>query len=500
MRHFASIVRGLRRAPRATSAGLGLALLVPGLALVAVTAVHAAPAYTLGDYLFVLTRETPGPGGAFSLMDIHAPWPHDDSYGAIHDDAVARVHDGLIYVVNRGSAGNIQVIDPAQDFATIRQFSVEANSNPQDICFVSAQRAFVTRYERTTLWEVDPTNGAHTGTIDLAALADPDGLPEMQSMALHGDTLYVTLQRLNRDLYWTPTRPAYLAMIDITTNTLIDADPATPGMQGIALADADPYDMNSCRGIQRDPLTGDFLIGQLGDYGVLDGGIERFDPESRASRGFVVTEAALGGDLNAWTTADGRLGFAIVSGPPPENLTSIVAFDLAAGANLGTVIASNQYAYGDLLVDPQHEQLFVADHTYTLPGVRVFDTETLAPLTPDPIPVGLYPMILLACHGPQSGVDEPQAGPFALQAFPSPAMGALTLRFELERAQTIDVEIVDASGRPVARLAAGETASGPRELRWDGRDGAGRAVPAGAYFARLRTASGCRTQAVRLVR
>jgi len=461
-------------------AGLGLVLL--GTTLLTALPAQAAPPYTQGDYLFILTREMPGPGGAFSLMDMHAPWPHDDSYGAIHDDAVARFHEGLIYVVNRGSAANIQVIDPAQDFQTIRQFSVEPNSNPQDICFAGPHRAFVTRYERTALWEVDPATGEHTGTIDLAPLADGDGLPEMQSLALHGDTLYVTLQRLDRDYGWIPARPAWLAMVDITANALIDADPGTPGMQGIALAGANPYHMNSCLGILPDPVTGDFLVSQLGDYGVFDGGIERFDPDTRESRGWIVTEAELGGDLNAWTTADGRLGFAVCSGPPPAYLTSVVAFDLQAGTNLGTVVSSSEYAYGDLLVDPQTHQLFVADRSYANPGVRVYDTRTFAPLTPGPVPVGLYPLILLACHGPQSNVSDGWTEPLALRLSPRPAAGSLTVRFDLAREQTVSIDVLDPCGRSVARLAAGARAPGRHEIRWDGRDPRGRPLSSGTYF------------------
>ena len=59
---------------------------------------------------------------------------------AVHSDAVMRWYGGLLYVVNRFGQDNIQVIDPAQGYATVRQFSTGNGTNPQDICFVSPTR------------------------------------------------------------------------------------------------------------------------------------------------------------------------------------------------------------------------------------------------------------------------------------------------------------------------------------------------------------------------
>ncbi|MFH1144205.1 MAG: hypothetical protein V1774_06650 [Candidatus Eisenbacteria bacterium] len=473
---------------RGSTACACCALVVLAAALIAPDRARAtSPSYTQSDYLFIMSRDLSGPGGAFSLMDMHPPWPHDDNYGALSQDGAARMHEGLIYVINRGSASNIQVIDPQQDFQTIRQFSVGAGSNPQDICFVGPARAFVTRYESAGLWEINPVTGEHTDTIDLSPLADADGLPEMQSLALHEDTLYVTIQRLDRDNFWIPVPPSYLAMIDVNTNAIIDADPSSPGLQGFALAATNPYSMNSCRGILPDPINGDFLISELGDYGVFDGGIERFDPGSRTSLGMVVDENTLGGDLNAWITTDGRQGFAICSGPPPGYLTLVVAFDLFSGENDGVVASSSDYAYADLYMDPSRRQLFVADRSYANPGIRVFDSDTHVQLTANPISVGLYPLTLLGCHGPQSDVPGRPiaADPFHLSACPQPASGALTLRFELAREDLVRMDVLDMSGRIVARPAAERRPAGSQALCWTACDLNGRPLPAGTYFVRI---------------
>jgi hypothetical protein len=491
--------RGLTPAPAFLLLGLLLYPFLPAPA--AAGQDPRAPEYVSGDYLFILTSEYDYTGGGFSLMDMNPPWPHDNNYGQTCADAVARSYHGLIYVINRWGCDNIQVLDPDDDFNTVLQFSTGAGSNPQDICFVDDQRAFITRYEEADLWEVDPSTGEHTDSIDLSPLADPDGTPEMHGLAIHGDRLFVGLQRLDRDNWWLPTPPSYLAVIDLTDNSLIDMDPVAPGIQGIALASLCP---NSW--IVTDPLSGDLLVGQVGLYGATDGGIERIDPETCESCGFVITEEELGGDLNTWTRSGGFKGFAVVLAQ--DWSTKIEAFDFMTGQSLGTVTSSGEYAYTHLLVDPPRRQLFVCDRTYTNPGIRIFDTAHHGELTESPIDVGLYPYWLLGMHGPDSGVDdpdtEPGTGPLAelprLRILPQPAMEHLAFRFDLDSPGPARLEILDVSGRRVASLLDATWPAGSHEIPWRACDAAGRALPSGTYLARLRTAEGMCTQKVHLLR
>jgi hypothetical protein len=261
-------------------------------------------------------------------------------------------------------------------------------------------------------------------------------------------------------------------------------------VQGFPLAGTNP---NSW--ILVDPVRGDFLIGETGAYGLLDGGVERFDPVTMTSRGWVVTEAALGGNVNVWDTGDGLKGFAVVLTPEP--LTRIVAFDLLTGANLGTVASSSEYAYTHLRVDPPRRQLFVCDRTYAHPGIRIYRTTDHALLTPNPIPVGLYPYWLVDMHGPDSDVaDDPGlVAPPRLAAGPRPSTGELTARFALARPGEIDLSLFDAAGRCVATLAHGARAAGGHTLAWDAR-----ALPAGAYFLRLSAPEGIAVEKVTRIR
>lgn len=438
-----------------------------------------------GDLLFILSNDYEFTAGNCATMEMGSPWAVDENLAPLCADAVAREYLDLVYVVGRAGCDHIQVLDPQQGFGTLLQFSTGAGSNPQDICFVSPTRAFVTRYDHAELWEVDPSTGEHTDSIDLSPLADADGLPEMMGMAIAGDRLYVGVQRLDRDYYWTPVAPGYLAVIDLATNTLVDMEPGQQGVQGFALAATNPSML-----FAEDPLTGRILIGETGSYGTLDGGIEIFDPATEQSLGFAITEAELGGELNQWTSVDMRLGFAITLSS--SWATAVVAFDLHAGTNLGTVISSNEYAYTHLATDPSYGELYVADASYVESGVRVFDTATFEPLS-GLIPVGLYPRALLPLHGPASGVEgHDPADPgdlaqdaFELTAWPQPALGPVRLKFRSPDRWAAGAQILDAAGREVFRWR-GPFGPGPgHEFHWSGRDRASRPVASGTYFFRV---------------
>jgi hypothetical protein len=64
--------------------------------------------------------------------------------------------------------------------------------------------------------------------------------------------------------------------------------------------------------------------------------------------------------------------------------------------------------------------------------------------------------------------------------------GLSTISFELATAAWVTVEIHDLQGRTVRRLLAADLPPGRYELRWDGRDDAGRSLPPGIYVYTLR--------------
>lgn len=87
-------------------------------------------------------------------------------------------------------------------------------------------------------------------------------------------------------------------------------------------------------------------------------------------------------------------------------------------------------------------------------------------------------------------VSATRLGPlrFALERpRPNPARGSATIPFTLDRAAPTRLSIVDVNGRVIREFASRTLPAGPQSLTWDGRDGAGRAVASGIYFAVVRS-------------
>lgn len=95
------------------------------------------------------------------------------------------------------------------------------------------------------------------------------------------------------------------------------------------------------------------------------------------------------------------------------------------------------------------------------------------------------------------GPDGPGVRRLALSAAPNPGRGPLALTLEADRAGLQRVRVSDLQGRTVGRLAEGWFPAGRRQMNWDGRDDAGRRLPAGVYLVTLEVAG--RTAARRVV-
>jgi hypothetical protein len=89
----------------------------------------------------------------------------------------------------------------------------------------------------------------------------------------------------------------------------------------------------------------------------------------------------------------------------------------------------------------------------------------------------------------------------ALAVSPNPLTQEGTLRYALARATDhVTLEIIDPTGRLLRRLISAPAEGGIYEIGWDGRDGAGRALPAGTYMAVLSGAGERVTRPIQLLR
>ncbi|MDE2890818.1 MAG: hypothetical protein OXR72_21660 [Gemmatimonadota bacterium] len=320
--------------------------------------------------------------GALSSLDLGTNTAANDHL-VIHSDAVVRVYRDKVYVLNRLGQDNVIVLDRGDLATPLTQYSTGNGSNPHDIAFVSEEKAYISLYERTLLLIVNPVTGDSLGSVDLSTFADADGLPETSQLSVHGGQLFAACHRLDRENGWVPTEFSTIAVVDVTTDHLVDADPAAEGTQGIEMTSKNPAGA-ARRGSK-------WIVSAVNTYSDLtDGGIEVIDLEAMRSEGMVLDEAAVGGNLSSLVMTSDSDGYAVVT---DENFVNTVKrLDLTAGSvSQGLDGLSGGFVPG---LGVFGERLYILDQgSFGDPasaGVKVYDVST-DELVAGPIGTGLPP-------------------------------------------------------------------------------------------------------------
>jgi len=166
-----------------------------------------------------------------------------------------------------------------------------------------------------------------------------------------------------------------------------------------------------------------------------------------------------------------------------------------------------------------HESVLV-DRVIPIAGAVFGATDSLVVLTTAPMEaidysVGVHGVRDASCYlneinpgtevvfaGPVTAVGD-QAPPlvFGLDPnWPNPFNPKTTIRFTLAESGPIDLSIYDISGRRLATLASGAFEAGSHRVDWSGRDGSGRKLASGLYFAVIRSREGLRTRKMLLIK
>jgi hypothetical protein len=338
---------------------------------------------------FVLTTDFST--GSYSVVDLTSRNVFKDlKRGGVHSDAIARLFvnpsafpNGRVYVVNRLGADSIQIIDPQLGFITPEngEISVGNGTNPQDIVFVNVNKAYVSCLASAQLVILNPTTLTRLGVLDLSRLVTPndgDGSPEPAYMLMHNGLVYVVLQHID----FTQPQPPKVAngevvVIDPTTDQIVTV---------IELHGKNPFSE-----IQFSPTLNRILISSVGDFGVIDGGIEAINPDTHTvDARFAISEATMGGDITAFVTVSRTKGFAIVEDANFAN--ALITFDPSTGRRLKTIVGPLNVPVPQLAINGNNEvYLAITDTETTSTGLRIFDALTDNEITTTPLNVGQLP-------------------------------------------------------------------------------------------------------------
>ncbi len=339
---------------------------------------------------FVLTSDS-GVGNLTTLTTTLPRKTEEAVLGALglHSDSVITSFDGLLYIIQRLGSNSIVVIDPNDPSVVLNNYTANdggstTQSNPHDMAFVSASKAYISRYSLNTLLIVNPETGAQLGTIDLSAFADSDGIVEMDQMVLVDGLLYVSLQRLNRDKGFSAENPSFVVVIDTNTDQVINPSSSD---NKIVLSGRNPFDMKYLASTDR------IVVANVGNFFTGDdfGGIEILNPNTGLSEGLLMTDNDFGGPLGTIAIRDEMRAYVTVFDASFNNF--VVPFDLST-QEIGTALSDIGTGFIPSLAFDDAGFFYVADRDTTNPGIQVFDTTTNQKVE-GPINTGLPPNAIL---------------------------------------------------------------------------------------------------------
>ncbi len=310
-------------------------------------------------------------GSAVQLFEVTRPWAPIGAPLPVGIGSKLNFTGGRLYAVSR-LAGTVTVIDPLAWRVEESHF-LGPGSFPLDIA-VAGDVAYLTTEGEARLLRLDLTSGAVGVSVDFSPLADSDGLPDLGTMIIDRDRLLVQVRRLNGDLLEFFQRPAYIAVVDLASETLVDVDPVTPGIQGIALRGTAPFFR-----MQIGPRPRRLFVSASMNTHNLDAGIEMIDLDSLQSLGIVAAEndppSNVCCDMAPFVMVSRERGYFTVS--TDSTLSShLHFFDIDGGIDPADLYTSVGYEVPNLVHDRATDHLFLPTLEEPVPGFHVFDAAT----------------------------------------------------------------------------------------------------------------------------
>jgi hypothetical protein len=402
----------------------------------------------------------------------------------LHSDLVVTAYEGYVYVIERKGGDNIIKLDPNNlgESGVIYQKSVGNDSNPQDIAFVSENKAYVSRHSDTALWIIDPSTGDKIGEVDLSGFVayagtdSAEAVPQMSSMAIAGGKLYVVCQRLKG---WDPGDVSLIVVIDIASDTVI---------KPIELERKNPCDIAlfggklyvACTGSWSDPT---------------DGGLEVIDTAADTNQGVLISETELGGNLSGVAVVSASKGYVLVMGTWPN--TVVKSFDPQTSAVGEALVGATSAADAEF---NGSGKLYVADRSTEHPGIYIYDTFD-DQLIAGPISTGLPPNCIAFVDESATYVAEetsPELMPLDSslgQNYPNPFNASTVIPYQIGGTEEsfVRIEVYDLLGRRVKTLVCQQQDPGTHLAIWDGRDLSGEPVSSGMYVIKLEVGGNSQT-------
>jgi len=335
-------------------------------------------------------NETGTGPGRVQVSLARPPWAARRASLALSRDPVLHYHRGRLFVLGRAD-GTLSMLVPARRRRASLLLAHGAAAAFEDVVATAAKRVYLTRRNANTLLRVDLESGETTPVADLGAFADADGIADLGAMIEHEGRLFVQVRRFNENAPQGHAAPAFLAVVDLASETVVDVDPATPGVQAIELAGTAPKHR-----MQILPEVRRLYVSASGGF-FDQGGLEAIDLDALRSAGLIVREAdgQTGADLGPFVMVTPERGFLAYS--TDLDLSSHVQpFTVRDGVPVRPEIhVTVGYAMPTLVYDRDTDTLFVPDGAFGREGVFAYDATSEERRQREPVAGGGSPTDVL---------------------------------------------------------------------------------------------------------
>lgn len=343
----------------------------------------ATPPAGAERFVAVAWNESPQGRGVVQRLGTESPWAFDGAAIPVGANPTLRFAGGWLYALSSADA-TVTAIDLAS-WSVGETYALGAQNPPMDIAVVNSGLAYLTIRDSTQLLRLNLDTGVAQVVLDISGFEHPAGQLTAGMMEIDAGRLLIQVTRFEpaaAEATAATDPTAYLAVVDIASEQLVDVDPVQAGVQAIALQGTFPkYKMNLLRDDRRLYLS---ASGAFFD----EGGLEEVDVDALGSLGLVIAEAdgQTAADLGSFAMVAPDRGL-LVSSTDFAPSSHLARFSLAGGVQLEELWVTVDYRVPTMVHDPQTHTIFVPDGGFTN-AVWVFDADTGERLNRDPLSVG----------------------------------------------------------------------------------------------------------------
>jgi hypothetical protein len=308
-------------------------------------------------------------------------------------DFTISTYENNLYHIGRRNIDTISRYETTQSITSSEwtygtNYDNEGSANTKTLVQQNANNGYLIRYGSNFVLQVDPSavleENFVKAKIDLSAYTFPGAeYPRMKDAVIANNKLFVAMQRLDNDFQ---TQQAYIAVIDLETNTEIDTDPQQDGLQGIPLNATNTFTLVE--------HNGQLYAAGRGGYNSDTGGLDKIDASTYAvtplidensfpqlidfsddddssnDRYYHVLDVAVVSDQLAYAVLNIEMGYTTV-----ETKIAMINPSTQTLTLLSKPSAINGKEISDINIDA-NDRLWLGIANANAPGILVMDTDT----------------------------------------------------------------------------------------------------------------------------